>query len=539
MKTLVLGHKNPDTDSVCSAIGVSWLKNKQGQPSEARILGPLNRESEFVLDYFGIDQPQILKNVKIQIKDLDYDKVKPIQPNDSILYAYRYMEKNKIRTLPVVDESGILQGVMTMKDIAMSLIKGDYFHLKTSMTNLTQDMDAQVLNQVDITIEGLIHVMAFLSKTIIDENIIDETSIVIVGDRYDIIEYAIESKVKLIVITGGRQLPENLLLLAKEKDVNVIVTAHDTYITSKLINQLNFISDIMKNINIVSFNQGEYLETLKDAIRHNPHSNYPVVTEKFEYLGFINRKHILNPGRKNVILVDHNEYDQSADGLKDADILEIIDHHKLGDVNTKNPILFRNMPVGSTCTIVYSMYKEANVKIPKTIAGLLMAGIISDTLFLTSPTTTEMDCLVLDELQQLVEVDMQEFAMEMFKVGTRLEGKCVHDIFNSDFKEFNIEGNKIGISQIYTLDIDDVFERKTEFIEHIQKVALDKRLYLTLMLITDIINEGSYLLFESQNEKLLDAAFETEIKQGTYLEEMVSRKKQVIPKIVDGFNMLK
>ncbi len=158
------------------------------------------------------------------------------------------------------------------------------------------------------------------------------------------------------------------------------------------------------------------------------------------------------------------------------------------------------MPVGSTCTIVYSMYKEASVKIPKTIAGLLMAGIISDTLFLTSPTTTEMDCLVLDELQQLVEVDMQEFAMEMFKVGTRLEGKCVHDIFNSDFKEFNIEGNKIGISQIYTLDIDDVFERKTEFINHIQKVALDKRLYLTLMLITDIINEGSYLLFESQNE---------------------------------------
>jgi len=225
--------------------------------------------------------------------------------------------------------------------------------------------------------------------------------------------------------------------------------------------------------------------------------------------------------------------------LKDANILEIVDHHKLGDILTKAPITFRNMPVGSTCTLVYSMYKESGVTIPRTIVGLLMAGIISDTLLLTSPTTTEMDCLVLDELQRLIDVDMNEFAMEMFKTGTRLEGKTVEHIFYTDFKEFNIEGNKVGISQVFTLDIDDVLNRKNEFLAFIKKVAYDKSHYLTLMLITDIVSEGSYLLFESQNEKLLDASFDCKVEEGSYIEDMVSRKKQVIPRLVDGFNMLK
>lgn len=539
MKTLVFGHRNPDTDSVTSALAVSWLKNKQGIPSEARILGAINRETEFVLDYFGVDKPQRLKDVHIQIKDLNYDKVRPVNSMDSVLFAYRYMESNKIRTLPIVDEEGVLKGVVTMKDIAMSLIKGNYYRLRTSMTNLVKDMDITILNQADEEIEGLIHVMAFLSETIKNEEVIDEKSIVIVGDRYDIIEFAIESGVKLIVITGGKCIPSELLTKAVEQQVNIVSTPYDTYITSKLINQLNTLSEIMKDTNIVAFQEEEYLSTLKEAIRHNPHSNYPVVNERFEYRGFINRKHILNPGKKNVILVDHNEYGQSAEGLKDANIIEIIDHHKLGDIHTKNPILFRNMPVGSTCTLIYSMYKESGLQMPNTIAGLLMAGIISDTLFLSSPTTTEMDCLVLDELQQLLDIDSQAFAMEMFKVGTRLEGKNVRDIFSSDFKEFNIEGNRIGISQIYTLDIDDVFKRRDDFITYIQKVANDKNHYLTLMLITDIINEGSYLLFETKNDKLLDAAFDCQVKQGTYIDEMVSRKKQVIPKLVDGFNMLK
>lgn len=539
MKNLIFGHKNPDTDSVTSAIALAWLKNKLEEPSEAYVLGKLSRETKFVLKYFGVEKPRILNNVKTQIRDVLYDKIVPLKSNDSILNVYRHMEKYKIRTLPIVDYNNKLQGVVTMQDIAMSLVRGDYYKLKTSITNIVNDMEGQILNKVNENIEGNIVVMAYYFDTIKKDDRLDENSVVIVGDRFDIIEYAIESRVELIIITGGKTIPEELLLKAKEYEVSVVTTKHDTYITSKLINQLNYISDIMKKTNIVTFDEVEYLDAFKEAIRHNPYSNYPVVNDSFQYLGFVNRKHILNPGQKNVILVDHNEYGQSAEGLREANILEIIDHHKLGDIQSNAPINFRNMPVGSSCTIIYSMYKESGIKIPRTIVGLLVAGIISDTLLLTSPTTTEMDCLVLDELQRLIDIDINDFAMEMFKAGTRLEGKSVEHIFYSDFKEFNIEGNKVGISQIFTLDIDEVLKRKEEFISFIKEVSYNKSHYLTLVLITDIVNEGSYLLFESQNEKLLDMAFNCKVEEGSYIDDLVSRKKQVIPKLVDGFNMLK
>lgn len=247
----------------------------------------------------------------------------------------------------------------------------------------------------------------------------------------------------------------------------------------------------------------------------------------------------MNPNKKKVILVDHNEYDQSAEGLQEAEILEIIDHHKIGDISTSMPINFRNMPVGSTCTIVYNMYRESGVDIPYDIAGLMLAGIISDTLLLKSPTTTARDREAVQELNEVVGLNLESYSMDMFRAGTSLEGYSIEEIFYRDFKDFHMEQGRVGIGQVFTLDIDSVFSRKDEFIDFIDKVYIDKGYYLTLLLITDIVKEGSYLLYRSANSSIIPLSFNVEACQGVFVKDLVSRKKQVIPRIAEAMRMIK
>lgn len=538
-KVLIFGHKNPDTDSITSAIAYSYLKNAQGFNTEPCMLGEIPKEAAFVLNYFGTEEPRLLDNVKIQLKDLDYDKIIPLEPSNSILKAYNHMNAHKIRTLPIVDPEGYLIGIATMKDIAMNAINGDYHSIHTTFNNIRSDLNGEILNYGHSDINGHIVITAFHDSTIIKQQRIEPDSIVITGDRFDIIEHAILVKVQLIIVTGDLEIPELLIEKAKVSGVNVIRTHYDTYSTSKLINQTNFISTIMQSERIMKFKVDEYLENCKEVIQSSKHSKFPIVDGQGKYLGFIGRTHFLNPTKKNVILVDHNEYAQSAEGLNEAEVLEIIDHHKIGDINTALPITFRNMPVGSTNTIIFQLYKESKVDIPKSIAGLMLSGIVSDTLFLKSPTTTYFDEHAVNTLKDIAQIDLQNYAMEMFKSGISLDGRSESDVFFNDFKEFVLEGYKIGISQVFTLNFDEIAANQDGYLKLIQSIHESRDHYLTLMLVTDIIKEGSYTLFESRHERLLNMAFGKVVEQGTFIDSLVSRKKQIIPMIINAINALK
>lgn len=541
MTTLVFGHKNPDTDSVASAIALANLKQQLGVKTVPYALGHTNKETQFALDYFGVPAPQILNNVKTQVKDLDYDVVEAIRPDMSILAAYKQMEQTNLRTLAVVNQDNQFLGLVTMKDIAMQLIKGDFYSLHTSLANLVQDLNGKIIvgedfSQSDRDLVGNISIIAYYYKTIAGS--LGENDIIIVGDRYDIIEHAIISKVKLIILTAETKLPERFIELAKENDVPILSVPMDTYTTSKLMSQCNYVCSIMVSDSIVKFADEHYLDDIKEEIIHTQYRNYPVVNKQNVFLGFINKKHLLSPGKKKVILVDHNETAQSAEGLKEAEILEVIDHHKIGDITTSLPISFRNMPVGSTCTIVYRMYQEMRVPLNHSMAGLLLAGIISDTLLFKSPTTTELDRQAVEELNNILRLDIEQYAMEMFKVGTSLEGISIEEIFYKDFKEFQVGNQTIGVSQVCTLDTEDVLNRQQQFGDFLSKTHVDKGYVTTLLVITDIMKEGSYLLFKSDNNGIISTAFKVEAKQGVFVPGMVSRKKQVVPKVLEAIRIL-
>lgn len=536
---LIFGHKTPDTDSVCSAIVLSNLKNATGEESKPYILGKINKETDFVLKHFNVEVPEILKDVKTQVKDLNYERVKPFKAEQSIYFAYFFMNENKLRTLPIVDDDGNLRGIITMKDIAMSLINMDENLLETSYDNIIETLLGSEVVRCDDNIEGEIVVASFEGKTLRSEEIFSSDTIVIVGDRYDVIEYAIEKRVRMIIVTGDLSIPDYLKEMAHTNGVNIIRTQFYTYYTAKHIGLSKYVSSIMKSSNITLFSEEDYLDECKEDIENSKHSKFPIISADKKYLGLLSRSHLINPAKKKVILVDHNEMGQSAEGIEEAEILEVIDHHKIGDIRTSVPISFRNIPVGSTNTIIYSMYKENNVEINKTIAGLMLSGIISDTLLFKSPTTTEFDRIAVNELQKIAGVELNEYAMEMFVAGTSLESKTMEEIIYQDFKRFILEYKNVGISQVFTMDIHDIMGRKDEYVKLIDEITRDKDYYLILMAVTDIVNEGSYIFYTSGREKLVSSIFgRDEAYEGIYIEKCISRKKQIVPSIINAIRQL-
>ncbi|MFZ7120255.1 MAG: putative manganese-dependent inorganic diphosphatase [Eubacteriaceae bacterium] len=533
-KVYVFGHKNPDTDSVASAIALAYLKNDNGENAEAYILDEINKESEYVLDYFNVRKPKRLKDVRIQIKDLEYDNITPMHTDGSILDAYEFMNKFKIRTLPIIAKTGELLGVVTMKDIAMSLIQEDQRKMDTSMDNIVKGLEAKGLCGFNQKIFGQVFVTAFHLDTIEEMALFQRDSIVIVGDRYEIIKFAIQKNVLLIIVTGNCVLPHDLIQMANEKKVNIIQTHHDTYQTSKTIFLTNYVENIMVKEKMLLFNDEEYLDECKEVIQESQHSKFPIVDKKLQYLGILSRGHIINPARKKIILVDHNEYAQSVEGIKQGEILEVIDHHKIGDISTSMPIHFRNSPVGSTNTIVYQLFQENQVDIPYEMAGLMLSGIISDTLLLKSPTTTSQDVATVETLIRVLGIDLYEYAMEMFKNGTDISGKTAYEVLNTDYKEFSLEGVKVGISQVFTLNFEVIKGNKMEYLKIIEEMNINKGHFITMLLVTDIINQGSYLLYNENKRKVVENAFGLKVHQGIFIPECVSRKKQVIPKLIEG-----
>lgn len=533
-KTYIFGHRKPDTDSVTASIALSHLKNMLGEPSEAYVLGDLNEETNYALNYFNTKEPKYLNDVKLQIKDIKYHKNCFVNEYSSIYDSYNYMTDKSITGLPIVNNNKKFVGMVTIKDIAKELIKGNFDCLKTSYKNIVQTLNGQEILKFDDEIYGNILVASYRSTSFINNVELNKDTILIVGDRHSIIEYAVNSGIKLIILTNDGYIKDEHLKIAYKNNVNIIKTSFNTFYVAKTIALCNYIKTIISSKNTICFDENDYVNDFIEASNKVKHTNYPIVNKQNKCLGLLRLADISEKNKKQVILVDHNEKEQSVDGIDEAEILEVIDHHKIGNINTNIPINFRNMAVGSTNTIVYQLYMERNIEIPNNIAGLMLSGILSDTLLLNSPTTTEKDKIAVEKLSEIANVNYEQYGINMLKAGTSLEGKTKEEILFNDFKVFNIEDKKIGIGQIFTMNPCEILNDLTDYVELIEKISIDKKYYIIGLFITDILTNGSYIIFNNSAKTILENTFAiNNLNQGDYIKGCISRKKQIIPNIID------
>ncbi len=457
-KVYITGHRNPDSDSICAAIAYSEFKNKTQRINAIPIrLGEISRETQFILDYFGVQPPQLVQTVKPQIIDLKIDTVAPIASDISLKMAWSIMKQKNIKTLPVIYPNEKLAGIVSVSNLAASYLDiWDNYVLaksKTSLSNILETLSAKIvyLSDENLELKGKV-VVSMMEPN--DRNLIEAEDICICGDRELVQEFVLDCNARLMIITNNTNPSEKIIDLAKEKGCTIITTPYDSFTAARLIPQSIPIEYVMTKNNLITFSTSDFIEEIKDIMLETRYRSYPVLDEDGSVVGSISRYHLITQQRKKVILVDHNEKTQSVDGLEDADILEIIDHHRIGDIQTGQPIYFRNEPVGSTSTIVANIFFENGIRPSKKVAGLLCGAIISDTLLLKSPTATIVDEIILKRLAEIASIDIEKFAQEMFKAGTSLEGKSSKELLYQDFKIFNMGNFKVGVGQITTTYMD-------------------------------------------------------------------------------------
>lgn len=542
----VTGHKNPDSDSICAAYGYAEFKNKTSDlPAIPVRLGNVNAETQFILDYFGVKAPRLLETVKLKVEDLNFDTIKPINGNYSLRMAWNIMRDNHIKSLPVVDDKGGLIGILSISNLTSAYMDiGDNDILaksKTSIENILDTLSASsiYINETHKAFKGKIAVSAMQPESL--KEIVDEGDIAIVGDRPDVHEALIDIKASLIIITGSHKLAESLLSKAKENGVTVISTPHDSFTASRLLIQSIPVSYVMATKDLIAFSKDELADDIKDTMAETRYNSYPVVDEEGKVIGTVSRYHLISNHKKKVIQVDHNERGQSVDGLEEAEVLEIIDHHRVADIQTSNPIFFRNEPLGSSSTIVGKSYFEHNMTPSKEVAGLLCGAIISDTLLFKSPTCTEQDKVICRKLAEIAGISsLEDFAKEMFKAGTSLKGKSVSEIFNQDFKPFTMGDSKVGVAQVNTMDIDGFMPLKDEMLSFMESEADKKGYDVVMLLLTDILTEGSQVLVAGERHDYVEKTFNVELKDSmAFLPGVLSRKKQVIPPLTNVINSMK
>lgn len=535
-KTFIFGHKKPDSDSVMSAIGLSYLKNKLGDNTEARILGNVNKETKYALEYFGLKEPEYLNDVKLQIKDVNYHKGFFIKDTDSIYDGYQEMLKEGLTGIPVVQQKNSFLGLITIKDLSHMVVNANFEELFTSYDNIMKVLKGEEILKFDDEIIGKIMVAAYRSTTFINQVPLSSSDVLIVGDRHSVIEYAVESGVKLVILSGDSEIKEKHIEIARKNKVNIIRTPYDSYHITRLLPLTNYIKTMIRSYNPTKFEESEYVDTVLDINNKLKHTNYPVVDRKNRCLGLLKIIDLNEKHPKNVILVDHNEKLQSVEGIDEANILEIFDHHNLGSITTSAPINFRNMAVGSTCTIVYTLYKERGVEIPKEIAGALLSGILSDTLILKSPTATPRDRQAVEELSNIADVDYQEYGMNMLKAGTSLEGMTKEDVLYNDFKLYTVNEKTFAIGQFFTMNFDEMKKELDEYIHTLDEVAEANNYDFVALYVTDIIQNGSYIIFNTKGQNVVDVVYDKEnLPEGYFVDNCVSRKKHVVPLIMEVF----
>ena len=534
----VSGHRNPDTDSICSAIAYSYLLNATNKYNAVPVrLGEANRETEYVLKRFGVEHPVLLKTVKQKVEDLNYDKVTVFSKDLTLKTAWFLLKQQNLKSAPILDEHGQLLGLLSTSNIIEGYMdQWDSEVLKKAKTpveNVIDTLEANViyLNEALKVINGDIHIAA-MSGNEAKKRIHENDVVIVGGDRSDDLEELISVKPSLIVLTGSLTADENVVKKCEEQGISIISTPFNTYQTSQQIVQAIPVEYVMIKGDIKTFSTDDTLDYMKEVMSETRYRGYPVIDLNNRCVGSISRFALLKGLRKKVILVDHNERGQSIPGIEEADILEIVDHHRVADIQTVGPLLFRGEPLGSTATIVTKMFDELDVEMPSHIAGLLLGAVVSDTLLFKSPTCTPVDTKIAKKLAKIAGVDIQEFAMEMFKAGTSLVGKTVDEIFNQDFKKFSFDNLQVGVAQVNSMDIEGFLPYKKDMLDYMNKFAEDNNLEFTLLLLTDIINANSEIFVGGPRPELVEKAFNVQLtdRQGT-LEGVISRKKQVVPAI--------
>lgn len=534
----VSGHRNPDTDSICSAIAYSYLLNATNKYNAIPVrLGEINRETEYVLKRFGVEHPVLLKTVKQKVEDLNYDKVTVFSKDLTLKTAWFLLKQQNLKSAPILDEHGQLLGLLSTSNIIEGYMdQWDSEVLKKAKTpveNVIDTLEANViyLNNALKVIEGDIHIAA-MSGSEAKKRIHENDVVIVGGDRSDDLEELISVKPSLIVLTGSLTADENVVKKCEEQGISIISTPFNTYQTSQQIVQAIPVEYVMIKGDIKTFSTDDTLDYMKEVMSETRYRGYPVIDLNNRCVGSISRFALLKGLRKKVILVDHNERGQSIPGIEEADILEIVDHHRVADIQTVGPLLFRGEPLGSTATIVTKMFDELDVEMPSHIAGLLLGAVVSDTLLFKSPTCTPVDTKIAKKLAEIAGVDIQEFAMEMFKAGTSLVGKTVDEIFNQDFKKFSFDNLQVGVAQVNSMDIEGFLPYKKDMLDYMNKFAEDNNLEFTLLLLTDIINANSEIFVGGPRPELVEKAFNVQLTecQGT-LVGVISRKKQVVPAI--------
>lgn len=534
----VSGHRNPDTDSICSAIAYSYLLNATNKYNAIPVrLGEINRETEYVLKRFGVEHPVLLKTVKQKVEDLNYDKVTVFSKDLTLKTAWFLLKQQNLKSAPILDEHGQLLGLLSTSNIIEGYMdQWDSEVLKKAKTpveNVIDTLEANViyLNESLKVVEGDIHIAA-MSGSEAKKRIHENDVVIVGGDRSDDLEELISVKPSLIVLTGSLTADENVVKKCEERGISIISTPYNTYQTSQQIVQAIPVEYVMIKGDIKTFSTDDTLDYMKEVMSETRYRGYPVIDLNNRCVGSISRFALLKGLRKKVILVDHNERGQSIPGIEEADILEIVDHHRVADIQTVGPLLFRGEPLGSTATIVTKMFDELDVEMPSHIAGLLLGAVVSDTLLFKSPTCTPVDTKIAKKLAKIAGVDIQEFAMEMFKAGTSLVGKTVDEIFNQDFKKFSFDNLQVGVAQVNSMDIEGFLPYKKDMLDYMNKFAEDNNLEFTLLLLTDIINANSEIFVGGPRPELVEKAFNVQLTecQGT-LVGVISRKKQVVPAI--------
>ncbi len=536
----ITGHKNPDTDSIMSAIAYADLKNRLGEVRAIPIrLGKLNPESRFVLDYFGVEAPKIKESMQLQVKDLDIDTGNIIDPSIAIRNAWDIFQKGEAHSLSVVDADGKIVGIASLSNITRAYMDvwDDKIlgRSKTPIDNIIDVLAAHIINLPENprSYNGKMTVFAMNEGEENNlEDVIIEGDIVISGNRDDYYEFLIKQKVGLIILTHGAVMNEEMVNLAKENNVTVLSTEYNSFMTARLLPMTIPISHVMTTDNLVYFTTEDNLDQVRDAMAKSRFRSYPVVDSSERIVGSVSRYHLISSEKKKLILVDHNERNQSIDDIEEAEIQEIIDHHRVANILTTGPVFFRAEPVGSTATIISEMYLESGIRPSKKIAGILCAAIISDTLLFRSPTTTETDKRILDRMSKIADLNPEEFADKMFRAATSLKGKSATDLVEGDVKTFNIGGEDFRVGQVMTMNPEELIPIMDELKDLMDKKIKAKNESTFVLVLTDIFNQRSELLVVGEHFDSIREEFGEITERGTInAPGVLSRKKQVIPKL--------
>lgn len=540
-KVWVVGHKNPDTDSICAAIAYAYLKNQTEKKEHvAKRAGNINEETRYVLEYFGAEEPELVTFAGAQLKDISIRKTAGVSSHISLKRAWELMKKLDVVTLPVTNQFGKVEGVIVTKDIATSymdvLDNRALSQARTQYRTIAETLEGEVYagNEHAHFVHG--KVVVATSNAEYMESVIQADDLVILGDREEAQMQAIRSNASCIIIGGGLEVDEEVKKLADRNDCVIITTPFDTFSIARLLNQSMPIKQYMTKQNLVTFEIDDYVDDVKEEMAKVRHRDFPVLNENGNYVGMVSRRNLMSMQKKQIILVDHNERSQAVDGIDEAEILEIIDHHRLGSLETISPVYFRNQPLGCTSTIISQMYEEKGVEIPGQIAGLLLSAIISDTLMFRSPTCTALDKAVAEKLARIAGVEIEEHAKHMFRAGSDFKNKTTEEIFYQDFKVFHTNDCEFGVAQISAMSHEELEKLLGQLRPYMIQVLGEKKLDMVYVMLTDILDESSRVIFAGNEAgKMLAHAFQkTEDANGILLPGIVSRKKQLIPPLMNA-----